>query len=510
MSVRDHTAATGDVTLGCDAVVVGTGPGGAALGRALAEGGMSVVMLEEGPARPNFRPNMLHVQRYHMQEGGVMIARSSDAMMPIAAGRGVGGGSLVNSAICWRTPDAVLDGWTEVLGGDDRYAPAHLGPVFDEIEALIGVGETPDAVAGENNRIIVRGAAALGLPGGLLRRNTPMCQGCGLCNMGCPVGGKASVDTNLVPMAQAAGAIVQADAWVHQVIVRADGSGRERAAGVVAEIRHPETRAPVGRLTVEAGKVFVCAGGIGTPRLLHTTGLAERLGPAVGRGLHVHPGNAVLGECDHVVKMWAGATQGAYFEDPALPGVLPHTLNAPPSALLLLMGSAGPGPVDAKASMARLPHICGCVVMISDKGEGRVGARPDGRADIAYTFDPHDVDRIKAGMVATARVLLAGGAKRVFAPVHGVGVHDDDASFAQALAPRTIHDFSLYASHPMASCRMGADPARSVVGPTGEAHGLPGLYLADSSIFPTSLGVNPQLTTMTLATALGRAVAASG
>jgi choline dehydrogenase-like flavoprotein len=276
--------------------------------------------------------------------------------------------------------------------------------------------------------------------------------------------------------------------------------------GVAGNVLHPDTREHVGRITVRAPKVFVCAGGIGTPRLLHHAGIAGRLGPAVGKGLHVHPGNAVLGRCDFEVKMWAGATQGAYFEDPNLPGVLPHTLTAPPGALLLVLGKVG---LDAKAELHRMSQLCGCVVMISDHGEGWVGARSDGRADIGYRFDPHDVDRIKAGMVRTAEVLLAGGAKTVLAPVHGVGEHDDLDSFRKALEPRGIHDFALYASHPMASCRMGLDPETSVVGPTGEAHRLPGLFLADSSIFPTSLGVNPQVTTMTVATAIGRAIARS-
>ena len=104
--------------------------------------------------------------------------------------------------------------------------------------------------------------------------------------------------------------------------------------------------------------------------------------------------------------MWGGATQGAWFEHPDLPGVLPHTLTAPPGALLLVMGKVGR---EAKESLKLLPYLCGCVVMISDKGEGTVGARSDGRADISYTFDPGDVARIKAGMVETARVLLAGG-----------------------------------------------------------------------------------------------------
>ncbi|MCB9699356.1 MAG: GMC family oxidoreductase [Alphaproteobacteria bacterium] len=502
MSLRDHTAARGDTTLKADVVVVGTGPGGAAVGRALAQAGASVVYLEEGLARPNFRPNMAHTNRWHMQEGGTMIARSTQALMPIAAGRGVGGGSLVNSAICFRTPDHVLEGWTEVLGGDDRYSPEHLRPVFDEIEARIDVGQTPDAVAGENNRIIVRGAAARGHRGGLIRRNTPRCSGCGLCNQGCPVQGKNSMDLTLIPDAMALGAIVQADTRVDEILI--DGG---RAVGVAGDVIEPVSREVVGRLRVEAAKVFVCAGGIGTPRLLHHAGVASRLGPAVGQGLHVHPGNAVLGICDHVVKMWTGATQGAFFETDAMPGVLPHTLSAPPEALLLILGKVG---ADAKASLDVLPHLCGCVVMISDKGGGTVGATSAGRAAISYSFDPHDVERIKEGMVETARVLLEGGARQVLAPVHGVGVHDDADSFAKALTPRVITDFALYASHPMASCRMGADPKTSVIGADAQAHALPGLYIADSSIFPTSLGVNPQLTTMTMATAIGRAVAAAG
>ena len=495
MMLRDHADATGETALDADVVIVGTGPGGAAVGRVLAEAGARVVMLEAGPARPKFRPNYANAQRYHYQEQGGMVA-SGSAMMPIAAGRGVGGGSLVNSAICWRTPDAVLDGWVDVLGGDARYSAASLAPVYDEIETLIQVGPTNPEIAGENNLLIVRGADALGLPGGLLRRNAPVCVGCAQCNNGCPIGGKASMDRNLIPMALARGAVVQGDARVDTILHDGD-----RATGVVAHIRDTETREQVGRLTVRADKVIVCAGGVGTPRLLHQAGLADRLGPATGVGLHVHPGNAVLGLCDHEVRMWTGATQGAYFEDPALPGVLPHTFNSPPGVLLLLLGRVG---LEAKEDLRLLPHFCGCVVMISDKGSGRVGAKADGRADIQYWFDPHDIQRIKDGMVRTAEVLFAGGAREVLAPVHGVGRHTTVGSFSEALATRSIEDFSLYAAHPMGTCRMGTDPETSVVGPTGETHGLRGLYLADSSVFPTSLGVNPQLTTMTLATAIAR------
>lgn len=497
MKVYSYLDARGETTRRCQVAVVGSGPGGAAVARELARRGADVLVLEEGPARPRFRPNLAHTQRYHMQEQGMMVARG-DGLMPIAAGRGVGGGSLINSAICFRTPSAVLDGWSERLGGDVRFDPAALAPVYAELEERLQIATTPDEVAGENNRLIVRGARALGFPGGLVARNAPDCAGCGLCNYGCPVGGKASVDRNLLPDAVAAGARVQADVRVDELVVEG-----ERMRGLAGEVRHPDRGEVLGRLRVQAERVVLCCGGIGTPRLLHHSGLAERLGPAVGRGLHVHPGSAVLGLCDHEVKMWTGATQGAWFEDPALPGVLPHTMSAPPGAMLVQLGGAG---APAKAAHALLPHLCGCVVMVSDVGQGRVGATRSGRADIRYHIDPGDLRRIKAGMRSTARVLRAGGAHTLLAPVHGVGRHSSVESLMRAVEPRGIEDFTTYASHPMASCRMSADPAEGVIGPDGAAHGLRGLYLADSSVFPTSLGVNPQLTTMAVATVIGRSI----
>lgn len=151
-----------------------------------------------------------------------------------------------------------------------------------------------------------------------------------------------------------------------------------------------------------------------------------------------------------------------------------------------------------------LPHLAGMVVMVSDKGEGEVRATADGRAKVSYDFAESDIERIKLGMRETARVLLAGGAKEVFTPVHGVGKHTTPESLYAALQPTKITDFTLYASHPMSTCRMGLDPTTSVVAPSGESHAIPGLFIADSSVFPTSLGVNPQLTTLVVGTAIGR------
>jgi choline dehydrogenase-like flavoprotein len=238
---------------------------------------------------------------------------------------------------------------------------------------------------------------------------------------------------------------------------------------------------------------------------LHHAGL--ELGPAVGVGLHTHPGNAVFGICDHEVNWYRGATQGAYFHPPGLHGVLPHTSNLPPEVALLAMTAQG---IPATEGMKTLKHLTCLLVMVSDTSSGTVKAWPDGRANISYHFNDHDVARVKAGMVESAKVLLAGGARELFCPVAGTKRVTTAEAVGEMLTDRTIKDFTLYASHPMSTCRMGKGVETSVIRPDGRTHLIEGLYLADSSVFPTSLGVNPSVTTMAMAGVIGQGIARSG
>jgi hypothetical protein len=258
-------------------------------------------------------------------------------------------------------------------------------------------------------------------------------------------------------------------------------------------------------VTVRAQHVVLSAGAIGTPRLLWTCGLAERLGP-VGDGLHIHPGTAVLAASATPIEMWKGATQGAYFHVPGMPELLPHTISLPPEAALVALGMVGDRLAEG---LALLPFVAALGIMISDKSTGTVRAHADGRAKIEYDVVDGDLDVLKRGCVAGAAVMLAGGASWVTCAIRGAERTTDPMALGEAIAHATVRDVTMYAAHPMSTMRMGLDPRTSVVDSSGFAHGLRGLSVADASVFPTSLGVNPQLTVLAVCTQLGRRLLAS-
>ena len=489
-----------DITYQADVVIIGAGAGGAAAAEIFSKEGLRVVVLEMGPKFSNFQKNYAHTARFHMQEGGAMVAQGN-AMMPIAAGKGVGGSTLINSALSFRAPPSVLNHWADILQ-DERWNFESLSPIYDEISSFIGVGITPENIAGKNNELIVRGIKKLGYDGGLAPRNTPRCVGCGICYYGCPSGGKGSVNLNFMAVAQQHNTIIQAETHVEKLLIEQD-----TVVGVHGYCVDPETKKRGGTITVRAPKVVLSAGAIGTPRLLWHSKAVDILGHHVGNGLQVHPGSTLIGISDERIEMWKGATQGAYYHPPELEGVLPHTFSAPPEACLLAGGWVGS---KFQEGLSLLPHMCGMLVMVSDKGNGSVRAKADGSADIHYYFHKKDIQRIKDGLVSVAKVLLEGGAKDLRAPIHGVGIINDPEELQTQLAPIDIADFTLYAAHPMGTCAMGLDPNTSVVQPTGETHRIKGLYISDASVFPSSLGVNPQLSTMVVSTVIARRILERG
>ena len=297
---RLHSAADlkpGD-KLRADVAIVGSGAGGAAVAAELSRAGLKVAVLEEGrsfaPADLVSKPSWAF---RHLYSGrGVMVA-SGKVLVPLAAGRAVGGSTFINSAICFRAPDSVLREWERDFGS--TWTPERMKPLFAEVEKALDVQKIGPEIARRNSLVFKRGAEKLGLEGDFISRNAPGCVGCGVCQLGCPIGGKGSVDKNLLPTAIEHGANVYSEVRVRDLRVE-----KGVVKGLTAELLDADDERK-GLIEVEAARVFLCAGAFGTPQLLQRNKLCGGSGE-LGENLHVHPGQAAAAIFDEFARSTAG------------------------------------------------------------------------------------------------------------------------------------------------------------------------------------------------------------
>ena len=465
-------------TLHADVGVVGTGAGGAVVAKELAEAGLRVALLEEGDWHPaqtlTARPRDMLVRLYR-DAGQIATVGTPPIVLPL--GRAVGGTTLVNSGTCFRTPDHVLEAWRT----DDGL---ELELDFDRVEAELNVVEVPPQLAGRNAALVRRGAATLGLSGGYLRRNVRGCRGSGVCAYGCPAGAKQHAGETYVPKAVAAGAEL-----LTGVRVRRIHTDRGRVTGVEG-----------GDVRVHAPRVVIAAGAIHTPLLLARNRLGR--GP-LGRNLSIHPATAARARFDEEVRLWDGVPQSYYVDALAADGIMLEGIAGPPDYLAMSIPRHGAG---HRALMLDAPRLAQFGVMVHDSARGRV-RNLLGRPLIRYDLAPADATRFGRGLELLARIWFAAGAREVVVPVAGVPPLRDGDTGPLRRAHVRPRDLTLMAFHPLGTARPSADPARGVLDADLQVRGTPGLYVADGSAVPTSLGVNPQITIMALATRLARHIA---
>ena len=481
-----------------DVAVIGAGAGGSAAAAALAERGLKVAVLEEGRHwKPSqFEANTAFALKNLYQGRGARSMRGN-AVIPLPGGRGVGGSTLINSAICFRCPDPVMADWR--ARGVDTITDARFHAYFDRIWRSLGVAVNPMAVQRNNNLIFRQGAEALGLNGAFLARSAPGCLGCGVCQYGCPTGGKMSVDRSLLAEAIATDNVgVYADCRMRGVETKGD-----HLVAITGHTMDPATHRPQKPIRVEADTFLLAGGPIGSPLFLLGNGLADNR--VCGRNLVVHPTLGSMARFEQEIRPWSGVTQG-YYVDCWERGFLLQTFTVTPDQYFLqLQTRLG----EATMSVLKdLKHLASAGTLVHDEdSSGRVQHTPAG-PDLSYFLGDGDRRRLIEGLRLTAKVFFAAGALEVFPGRLGLERVRTEAEIDEALPLDTPADqLLLYASHPMGTCRMGAEPESSVVDPHGRVWGWKNLRVADASIFPTSLGVNPQVTTMAMGLMVGHSIA---
>ena len=459
----------------CDVVVVGSGAGGATAARLLAEAGLDVIVLEEGSLwdASTYTTDPLEALARMYRDGGLTVLEGRPAI-PLPLGRCVGGTTVINSGTCPRTPADVLERWR----GDHGIAWApELEAEFDAIDADLAVTTLPEDAWGANAAPCRRGAEALGLANRPVRRNAGAVVRCGTCPTGCAIDAKQAMHVSELPRAAAAGARIRAGMRVTQILTKGG-----RAVGVLAGTRGIHARA-----------VVLAGGAIGTPELL----LRQGLNGVIGRNLHVQPACWVGARFDEDVQGWAGVMQSWHVDEWRARGLfLEATFTPLPFGAHWLPG-VGKTFKDRVADIAKLAVVG---VHLADTSSGRVRLR-GGDARLGYRLTAEDSERLGFGIARASELLFAAGAREVYPQVAGLSTlrPGDQRQLEAGVKPARLR---LEAFHPMGTAAVG-----SATELDGQLRELPGVYVADGSLLPTALGVNPMITIIAMARRIARGLA---
>lgn len=493
--VEGKTLPRKDIAISADVVVIGSGAGGAVMATELAEAGLDVVVLEEGSnTTPDTYGKMRITESLRVlgREAGssAAIPIGDTPMIGIMMGRTVGGSSTMTGGVCFRIPEVIADGWAKTEGLHDL-APDRMERHYERVEKAMSVEVVPVDMRSRATTLFDDGARKRGFALKSMRRNTSGCIGLSRCNFGCPRHAKLSVDLSYLPRARAKGARIWSDVLVDRVTHR---SGR--ASGVVGRVLNGADGGRGSAFSVAARAVVVSAGTLHTPQILGRSGVG-RLRRVLGRGLTLHPSFRVAAIFDEEVNGWDGAFQSAFSDHYEPEGITLNSAFPPLNVLAAAIPGIGRAYIDG---VKQLGHLAVFGALVHDGPGGRLRRGPGREPWTFYKLAAEDRAKILRGMRIMSEIFFDVGAKQVLLPIFGQPAltSPDQLKLIEAGVPmKKIETISF---HPLGSARMGIDDRRAIVSPTGETFDLPGLWVADGSIFPSSIGVNSQLPIMAMAT----------
>ena len=499
-AVLGHTSEP-PTTLSADVLVIGTGAGGGITAELLARAGLRVIMLEEGPLKTSSDFNQLESEAYPTLYQESAARKTNDKAINILQGRCVGGSTTVNWTSSFRTPSETLAFWRDRFGLADLTDDA-LSPYFQQAERRLNVSTwlTPP---NENNELLRRGAAQLGIPAAAILRNVKGCWNLGSCGMGCPTNAKQSMLLTTVPTALGLGATLVVNTRATRLNIQ-NGRVTSVSAEYVDKKSAPSQESIAkSAIEIKFGHVVVAGGAINSPALLLRS-QAPDPHDRLGIRTFLHPVVMSSALMAQRVEGWAGAPQTIYSDHflgtQAIDGPMGYKLEAPPIHPVIFASSI-PGFGEVQSGMLKtFAHQHILLALLRDgfapaSAGGQVSLRSDGSPSLAYPLNDFVMDGARRALLSMAEIQFAGGAKEVL-PVHEQA--QPYTSWAQAKAaitqmPMVPLQTRVVSAHVMGGCGMAASPELGVVRPDGVHWQIANLSVHDGSLFPTSIGANPQL-----------------
>ncbi|MDL0431057.1 GMC family oxidoreductase [Marinobacter sp. TBZ242] len=501
--VTDGARLTQNQTHEADVVIIGTGAGGGTTAEILARAGLSVILVEEGRLyyQKDFKMNELDAYASLYQEG--MSRVTSDGAIAILQGRCVGGSTTVNWTSSFRTPEPTLNHWASRFGLDGL-SPEAMRPWFDGREQRHNI-EPWRTNPNVNNDILRQGCEALGWSWEVIPRNVKGCWNLGYCGVGCPTNAKQGALTTTIPGALDNNAHLFHGLRADRLVMKQDRIDHLQASAMAADGVSPSG------ITVElkAKHFVVAASAIGSPGLLLRSDIPDPH-DRIGKRTFLHPVNATVAEMPDTVDPYYGAPQSIYSDEfnfsRGVDGPAGFKLEVPPLHPAMSAGVVPGHGQQQLNDLSKLPRMNSVIALLRDgfhpdSAGGTVSLRDDGSPVLDYPVTDYIWQGVKDAFYKMAEIQFAAGARKVRL------MHLDSpwySSWADARAgidnlAMKPHRVRLFTAHQMGGCGMGGNPEESVVNGFGEHHHVANLSIHDASIFPTSIGANPQLSVYALA-----------
>lgn len=486
-----------------DVVIVGSGAGGGTVAAELAElarEGKRVAVFEQG-ARirdDEFTCREIEMADALYEDGGGFL--TAQGTMTLAFGRAYGGSTVVYTGTSLIAPARVIAGW-QVPGLTHADVEARSRKYMQQNN----VHFLDDAGINDNNRLFVEGARQAGYHAEQFPLNLKGCLGSSLCNLGCPNAAKQGTHRVQLPAAERAGVEVITRAEVLRIEGR---SLRVRVSEPMPGAKGAASEWERGDYLVHADTIVLAGGSIGTTALLLRSGLQRQL-PRLGQGFTCHPAQILVAEHARRITNDVGHPKSFFVDRAAEEGYVLETCMYFPFITAKNMTGFG---AAHSAFMRAFPRLQMILVLACDRAvaQNRIEVNRAGKPVVYYSFTPEVVRSLVAATRASARIFFAAGAVRVHAPTAQPPLLEaaEQDQIEQRIHERHFAEgkTSISAAHLMGGCGMGRDKADSVTDAWGRVHGLPWLRVADSSLFPDALQINPYLTIMALADRAAQAV----